>query len=76
MPSMPAEERCTERARLAEALARAVSDVYARSREYNDARERKENVVQITLVLQAARDVERAAVRAYDEHIKKHGCKL
>jgi len=59
-----------------DSLARTVSDVYARSREYNDARGRNENIVQITLVLQAARNVERAAVHAYDDHIKKHGCKL
>jgi hypothetical protein len=50
--------------------------VYARSREYQRAKNRKENTAQITLVLQAARDIKRAAVHAYDDHIKKHGCKL
>ena len=76
MPSMPAEEKCAERARLADVLAQAVADLYARNREYQRAKNRNEDTVRITLVLQAARDVERAALRAYDEHAKKHRCKL
>ena len=71
-----AEERCAERARLAEELAHAVSDVYARSREYKAARDRNENTLEITSMLQTLRDVERSAVHAYDDHIKKHGCKF
>jgi len=38
MPSesvVPLKERCAERARLADVLAQAVADVYARSREYH-----------------------------------------
>ncbi len=73
---MPAEARCAERARLGDAVAQAVSNLYARSREYQDARDRKENPEQISIALAAARDVERAAVRDYDEHVQKHGCKL
>jgi hypothetical protein len=73
---MPSEQRCAERSRLADALARAVSDVYARSREYKAAKDRHENTLGLTLVLQTARDVERDAVHAYDEHINEHGCKL
>ena len=74
MPSMPIEERCAERAKLADAVARAVSDVYGRSREYKAARDRNENTVEITLVLQTARDVEPSAVDVYDDHVEKHGC--
>jgi hypothetical protein len=64
------------RVRLADVLARAVSDVYARSREYKAARDRNANTIEITLVLQTARDVERAAVNAFDDHVEKHGCRL
>ncbi len=73
---MPADGICRERARLAEELAHAVSDVYSRSREYKAAKDRNENTLEITLVLQTSRDVERSAVHAYDDHIKKHGCKF
>ena len=76
MPTIPAEERCAERVRLADVLARAVSDVYARSREYKAARDRNENKIEIILVLQTARAVERAAVNAFDDNVEKHGCRL
>jgi len=76
MPSIPLKERCAERARLADVLAQAVADVYARNREYQRAKNRKESTVEITLVLQTARDVERAALHACDDHVEKHGCKL
>ena len=80
---MPAEARCVERARLADILAQAVADLYAINREYQRAKNRNEDTVRITLVLQTvtsmlqtSRDVERSAVHAYDDHIKKHGCKF
>ncbi len=76
MPSMPIGERCAERAKFAHAVAQAVLSLNARSREYQDARDRKENPEQISIALTAARDAERAAVHDYDEHIKKHGCIL
>jgi len=44
--------------------------------KYQRAKNRKESTVEITLVLQTARDVERAAVHACDDHVEKHGCKL
>ena len=75
IPSVPAKESCGRRARFAEALAQAVSNVYARDREYQGAKERKENTFEFSLALENARAAERAAVHAYDEHIKKHGCK-
>ncbi len=75
MLSIPAEERCDERAKLGDAVAQAVSNLYARTREYQDARDRKENPEQFSIALAAARNAERTAVHAYDEHIKKHGCK-
>jgi hypothetical protein len=75
MPSMPAEERCAERAKLADALARAVSDVYAKGREFQRAKDRKENTLELYAALQAAREYERALVRSYDQHLKNHGCK-
>jgi hypothetical protein len=56
-------------------VAQAVSNLYARNREYKAAKDRKESTTEITLALQAARDLERAVVRAYDDHTKKHGCK-
>ena len=73
---MPAEARCVERARLADILAQAVADLYAINREYQRAKNRNEDTVRITMVLQTVRDVEQAAVHEYDEHIKKHGCKI
>ena len=76
MPSMPAEEKCAERAKLADAVARAVADLYARSRDYSAARDRKENPEQFSIALTAARNAERIAVHDYDDHIKKHGCSL
>jgi hypothetical protein len=48
----------------------AISNLYTRSREFQDAIDRKEKTVQINLALIAARGVERAAVHAYDDHIK------
>jgi hypothetical protein len=71
----PAKERCAERARLADALARAVSAVYAHCREYKAARGRKENTLEFSLALQNVLDVERTIVHAYDDHVKKHGCR-
>jgi hypothetical protein len=69
-------ERCSERAKLAHAVAQAVLSLNACSREYQAAREnREENPEQISVALTAAREAERAAVRAYDDHIKAHGCK-
>ena len=76
MPSIPAAEKCVERAKLADAVTRAVSDVYVRSCEYHNAVNRKESIVEFTMALQTARDVEHAVVRAYDDHIKKHGYRL
>jgi len=72
---VPTKESCAQRARLANALAQAVSDVYARDREYQGAKDRKENTFEFSLALENTRAVERAAVHAYDDHIKKHGCK-
>ena len=72
---MPAEERCAERAKLAKAVARAISDAHARSREYQHAKNQQEDTGDITMVLEAARAVERVAVDAYKGHVRKHGCK-
>jgi hypothetical protein len=74
--AVPAEAKCAERVQLADALTRAVADACARSREYQAARDRKENTFEFSLALQNARVVERAAVYAYDHHLKKHGCKF
>jgi hypothetical protein len=68
-------EECAERARFADAVTQAVADMCARSREYQAARDWKENPEQISINMAAAHSVERAAVYAYDEHIKMHGCK-
>ena len=69
------KESCARRARFAEALAQAVSDVYARDREYQGAKCRKENTFEFSLALENARAAERVAVDAYDAHIRKHGCR-
>jgi len=47
-------------------------DVYARSREYERAKDRKENTFEFSLALENGRAAERAAVDAYDDHIRKH----
>jgi len=75
IPPVPSKESCAQRARLANALAQAVSDVYARDREYQGAKERKENTFEFSLALENARAAEGVAVDAYDNHIKKHGCR-
>lgn len=72
---MLVQEKCAERARLAGAVARAVKDMCARSREYRDAVDRKEIPKQIGANLTTAHDLERDAVYAYDDHIKNHSCK-
>ena len=74
-PQEHQREKCAERAKLAHAVAQAVLNLNACSREYQDARDRKENPEQISIALTSAREAERAAIHAYDEHIKVHGCK-
>jgi len=49
-----AEEKCAERARLADILAQAVADLYARNREYQRAKNRNEDTVGVTLLLQTS----------------------
>jgi len=73
-PQENQREKCAERAQLAHAVAQAVLSLNACSREYQDARDREEDPEQISIALTAAREAKRAAVHAYDEHIKKHGC--
>jgi hypothetical protein len=68
-------QKCAERAKLAHAVGQAVLSLNARSRGYQDARERKENTFQFSLALENARAAEHAAVHAYHDHIKKHGCR-
>jgi hypothetical protein len=36
----------------------------------------KENTFESSLALENARAAERTAVRDYEDHVKKHGCKL
>ena len=69
------KESCARRARFAEALAQAVSNMFARDREYQGAKERKENTFEFSLALENARAAERAAVDAYDGHIRQHRCR-
>ena len=69
-------EKCAERAKLGHAVAWAVCDLYARSREYQAVRDRKESPEQISIALTAAREAARVTVHAYAHHIKKHGCKF
>src|SRR5213594_2247056 len=52
------------------------SAVYARRREFQRARDQKEEIAEISVALKMAREVERDAERAYREHIEKHGCKI
>src|SRR5260370_2940124 len=72
MPSMPIGERCAERAKFAHAVAQAVLSLNARIREYQDARDRKENPEQISIALTAPRDAEPASVHVYNNHFNKH----
>ena len=74
-PQENQREKCSERAKLAHAVAQAVLSLNACSREYQDARERKENTFEFSLALENARAAEHAAVHAYHDHIKKHGCR-
>ena len=54
-------QKCAERAKLAHAVGQAVLSLNARSRGYQDARERKENTFQFSLALENARAAEHAA---------------
>jgi hypothetical protein len=58
-PPKSAESACSERRALEMKVAEAVADLYAAK---GDARA-------------VARNAERAAVKALDDHIKAHGCK-
>jgi len=72
---MPSEDSCAERAKLATALGHCVSAVYDRRREYAAAKDRKEDTATLSVALQKARDAERDAERAYNDHINTHRCR-
>src|SRR5216683_1457954 len=59
-PQENQREKCSERAKLAHAVAQAVLSLNACSREYQDARDREENPEQVSVALTTAREAERA----------------
>jgi hypothetical protein len=69
------DEICLERGSLAKAAEDAIWAVLDRMYEYNAALHQKADASQILIELQAARAAESKAERAYDKHIKAHGCR-
>jgi hypothetical protein len=65
---------CPERITLGKAVAESISNVYTQTRAYKSAKDRKAETTQIAMGLQAARTAERAAERAYNDHVESHGC--
>jgi hypothetical protein len=69
-------EACDERAGLSQAVVDAVSKGYRAREEYEAAKQKRSaNTDPLAAALQRARESERVAVRALDDHTKKHSCK-
>jgi hypothetical protein len=67
---------CPERAKLSKTVVDAIAEVYRAAEAYDTAkRNRNGNVNELATALATARKAERAANRAFGEHIKAHGCK-
>ena len=72
---MPAE-LCPVRLELSNRVTETVAALYKAKREYEAAKERKaENLSELHMALLDARNAERDAVCALDDHAQSHGCK-
>ena len=70
MPSL-----CTERRILSDTVVAAVASVYRAKRAYDSAKMKNtENVEEIGIFLAAARKTELEATKAFEDHVKEHGC--
>ena len=68
--------KCPERKALAAAVAAAVQAVYRAKKAYDSAKVKNtENVEEIGIFLAAARKTEVEATKAFEDHVKEHGCK-
>jgi hypothetical protein len=68
-------EACKERTGLSQAVVDAVAKVYGAKKDYDSAKQKRAVDATPAAALQRARDAERLAVRALEDHIKQHGCK-
>jgi hypothetical protein len=67
--------KCPERRSLAAAVAAAVQAVNRAKRAYDSAKVKNtENVEEIGIFLAAARKTELEATKAFEDHVKEHGC--
>jgi hypothetical protein len=66
---------CPERKGLVAAVAAAVQASYRATKAYDSAKmKNSENAEEIGIFLAAARKTEVEATRAFEDHVKKHGC--
>jgi hypothetical protein len=72
---MATELDCSERANLAVRLSKTVRDVYALKSAFTAAKKQNADISELAASLQRARENERAAERAYRDHIDQCGCK-
>jgi hypothetical protein len=70
------EDRCPERTQLAKPVIDTVAEVYRAADAYDTAkRNGTSEMNELATDLMHARQAERAANRAFVEHIKQYGCK-
>lgn len=68
-------EGCKESVSLSCAVVDAVSKVYQAKFVYDSAKQKRgANTDPLAAALQGAREFERLALRALDDHVKQHGC--
>ena len=68
-------ERCTERAKLSKPVIDAIAEVYRAKAEYDSAKlKRAANEAELAVALRKAMEAERAAHRAFGQHVTEHGC--
>jgi len=65
---------CEEKNRLSLEVTRAAQHSYAAKADFDRATDTKEDKILLSTALAIARQVERDAVRALDQHKKEHGC--
>jgi hypothetical protein len=73
---MPTEHRCKERAKLSRELATSIRDVYLSRKAYDEAGAKEQDTADLLAALQAARAAEATIHRAFNNHVKQHGCKI
>ena len=70
----PAKPMCPERLKLSDVVTKAVQRNYSAKAAYDRAIKNKKDAAPFATELAAAREAEREAVSALDNHRKEHGC--